>query len=109
MVAPHDIATYLGTLHTLHQRLRDQEVIQSPAGVVLAGVSEIAPVGIGTLLVRMQCPVGVHIAGVQKLGHSFPLFIGEAWAVVIRSRTRDINLLVGDIQVPAEDSRLAPL
>ena len=44
-------------------------------------------------------------AGSQEIGHLLPFFIGEAGVLAVRLRVLEVDFLVGDVEVSADDDR----
>ena len=72
-------------------------------------MEHIAPPGIDIPPVRIEIPEGIREAGIQKRGHLFPLLGGEAGVLRVAFRVLQVDLLMGDIHVPADDDRLFPV
>lgn len=66
MVRPHYIASDIGIGQTRKQPRTDQEVVYTPAHILLAGPCTIAPPCVGILKIRMDSTEGVDKAAVEQ-------------------------------------------
>lgn len=91
---------------TVLQPFGGDEVVDPPSRVLLPCFEAVGPPGIDVRLVGMEVAEGVYEAASEKLCHLAPLLVGEAGVVVVGLRVLEVDLLVCDIQVAAEDDRL---
>ena len=93
----------------VRQRRCRQVVVQPPADVVGIRLPPVAPPGVGGVGgVGVQVAVDVDEAtavfrGVQQLGHPGALFGGEAAVFLVAAPVLQIDLLVRDIEVAAQN------
>ena len=84
-------------------------VVQSPSNVINVGLPSVAPPGVGGAGgVGVQVAVDIDQAtaffrGVQQLGHPGALFGGEATVFLVAAPVLQIDLLVRDIEVAAQN------
>ena len=95
-----------GAVDPFAQPVRDQKIVDAPAGILLPGLEHIAPPGVGAGLIGVQIPEGIGKAAFQQLGEAFTLLIREAGVTPVGGGILQIDLLVGNIQIAAEDHGL---
>ena len=84
-------------------------VVQPPSNVINVGLPPVAPPGVGGVGgVGVQVAVDVNQAaavfrGVQQLGHPGALFGGETAVFLVAAPVLQIDLLVRDIEVAAQN------
>ena len=69
MVAAEDVAADAGVAYVVGDCVAYQEVVDAPAGVVLAGIKAIAPPAVDALDVGVCRTPGIGKAGVEQLGN----------------------------------------
>ena len=105
MVAAHDVGVYFGVLNMLQQTLGGDEVVDAPAGILLAGMEAVAPPGVGDL-VGIERAEGVDESLGEELAEFLALLIGEAGIAAVGLGVLDVNLLMGHVEVAAVDDGL---
>ena len=94
---------------TACQLRRSQVVIQPPPDVINVGLPSVAPPGVGGVGgVGVQVAVDIDQAtavfrGVQQLGHPGALFGQKAAVLLVAAPVLQIDLLVRDIEVAAQN------
>ena len=86
--------------------VRDQKIVDAPAGVVLPGIEPVAPPAVDACGIRIEMTEGIGETGFQKLSEAFPLLIGEAGVSTVGRGVLQVNLLMGHIQVTTHNDRL---
>lgn len=104
VVGTHDIRENLRLLNTVGSELRDQEVVQTPSGVLLSGLKAVRPPGI-LYRIRMQKAERIRKATGQKLLELCPLLRRESSVLYVRLRILDIHLRRRHVQITAENHR----
>ena len=105
MVRAEDLVVDLGRLDLIGDPLRHQEVVDPPAGVLFPGLEAVAPPTVFDFL-RVEPPEAVGEARRLQLGHLGPLLVGKAGVAAVGLGVLDVDFLVGDVQIAAEDHRL---
>ena len=105
MVGAEDIGMDSGIDQAFAQTIGNDEIVDAPAGILLAGLKTIRPPGI-LHLVGIFKAEGVGEAIGQQLAELGALLVGEARIMAVGFRILDIDLLVGHVQVAAEDDGL---
>ena len=106
MIAAVDLREDIRPGDVLRQPLGNEEVVNPPPGVVLPGVEAVAPPAVCPGAVWVQAAEGVHKPGGKKLRHLLALLVGKAGIAPVGARVLQVDLLVGHVQVPAENHRL---
>ena len=106
MVAAHNIVVNNAVLQLIFQPLRQDKIVNPPSRVVLSRPKAIRPPAVGPGFVRIEIAEAVNKAAAQKLSHFRPLFIGKAGIFPVGFGIFQINLLMGNIQIAADDDRL---
>lgn len=91
----------LSRSNLVFQGVRDEEIVQPPTYILLAGVEAVRPPGIFHL-VRVLEPPGIRESGVQKNRELAALLIGEAGVAAVRVRVLDVYLIVGYVHITAD-------
>ena len=81
----------------------NKEIVDTPAGVPFAGFEHIAPPGVSTHSIGIQMAEGISEAGVQKLFEALTLFVGETGATPVGFGILQVDFLMGDVQITADD------
>ena len=105
MIAAEDLVMDQGVSGFL-EFFRHQEVVDSPPDVPLSGVGKIGPPGIGICLVRIEVAESVNKARVQKLCEFMAFFIGETGVFPVCIRVFQVDFLMGNVKVAADDDGL---
>lgn len=105
VVGAEDLGVDLGGCDLVPEGVGDEEVVQPPTDVLLAGVESVRPPGIFHL-VRVLEPPGVSETRVQKPGELAALLIGEPGVAAVRVRILDVYLIVGHVHVTADHHTL---
>ena len=105
MVAAEDVAVDLGVVEALTQTVGDDEVVDAPAHVLLTGLETVRPPRILHLL-RVLVTEAVRKAAGQQVAELLTLLIRKAGIHVVRLWILEVDLLVGHVQVTAEDDGL---
>ncbi len=87
------------------QRPGDPEIIDAPPDVLFTGVEPVRPPGIVSGLL-VELPEGVDEPVFDVPVEGAPLLGGEARVVDVRLRVLEVYLLVGRVEIAAEDDRL---
>ena len=106
MVTAVDLRVDRGALDGRTEGIGDDEVVDPPSNVPLAGFCKVAPPRVGSLFIRMEETEGIGEAFLQKGIHFSALFICEACILMVRSGIGKVDVFMGDIEVAAEDDRL---
>ena len=102
MVGAKDIGQDFGVGDALLQAIAHHEVVDAPTRILLAGLKAIRPPRIGDLL-RIFPSEGVGEACCQELRKLRPLLVRESRVHAIGLRVLQVYLLVGHVQVAAQD------
>ena len=94
MVGAEDLPVDLGGGDPVCDPVRNEEVVDAPACVLLPGAEAVAPPAV-LHLVRVQRPEAVGKARLQQLGHLGPLLVGEACVHPVGLGVLQVHLLVG--------------
>ena len=105
MVGAEDIGMDSGIDQAFAQTIGNDEIVDAPAGILLAGLKTIRPPGI-LHLVGIFKAEGVGEAIGQQLAELGALLVGKARIMAVGLGILDIDLLVGHVQVAAEDDGL---
>lgn len=107
MIGAGDVRKDGSVFHPTEKLAGDAEVVDPPPDVVGACIGAVAPPGVGFSFVRVEMTEGIVIAAVQKLGECGTLLIRESGVLAVSLRSGEIDLVVRDIEVAAENHRLA--
>ncbi len=102
MIAAHDVGENRGAFEAQAQRLRDEEVIQPPPDVPLAGRSHRTPPGV-MLRAFLELTERIHKTRRHKRIEARPFFRGETVVLHVGFGIRKVDLRMCDVQVPAPD------
>jgi len=107
VVAAHHLGADPGPPERRAQALSRHEIVDPPPDVPGPAVAHLAPPGVvaGPLFKLAE---RVHEAAPEEPPEARPLLVREAGVAAVRPRVGEIDLLMGHVQVPAEDSRLPP-
>ena len=83
MVAAEDVAADAGAAYVVGDCVAYQEVVDAPAGVVLAGIKAIAPPAVDALDVGVCRAPGIGKAGVEQLGKLAALLVRKAGVAAV--------------------------
>ena len=86
-----------GALDGRTEGIGDDEVVDPPSDVPLAGFCKVAPPRVGSLFIRMEETEGIGEAFTQKGIHFSALFICEACILMVRSGIGKVDVFMGDI------------
>ena len=78
MVAAKDVAADAGVAYVVGDCVAHQEIIDAPAGVVLASIKAVAPPAVDALDVGVCRAPGIGEAGVEQLGKLAAFFVRKA-------------------------------
>ena len=95
MVGAVDVSVYLCAGQFVAKAVGDEEVVDAPAGVLLAGTETIGPPGIDVPLVRVKIAEGVGEACLEQSGELGALFIGEARVAAVGFGVLQVDFLMG--------------
>ena len=107
MVLPGTGVQHIRADDAVFNAIADQEIVDSPSAVVdLAGPDPLGPPGVGAGEVAVDMAEAVCQADGQQIRKSFSLLISKTGRHMIVFRMRQVDLLVGDVIVPAGDDWL---
>lgn len=86
--------------------VRYEEIIDPPADIPLPDLRHKRPPRKGVIPVRIKMPEAVHKAGRQQFGHFAAFFVRKSRIAHVRLPIFQIDLLMGNVQVAADDDRL---
>ena len=101
MVAAEDVAADAGVAYVVGDCVAYQEVIDAPAGVVLAGIKAIAPPAVDALDVGICRAPGIGKAGVEQFGKLAAFFVRKARVAAVGLGVLKVDLLVRHVKVAA--------
>ncbi len=107
MVGAHDFGVDRRIRHASDEGWRNAEVIDPPADVALPRSAPVRPPRIGVLFVGIKVAEGVDEPAVEQLGKARALLVGEPGGPTVFPWAREVDLVVGDVEVAAEDDGLA--
>ena len=84
---------------------RDQKIVDTPAGVLLACLETIAPPAVGIGLVGMEMAEGVYKTALEQEGHLLALLIREAGIATVGLGVLEVDFLVRHIEVATDNNR----
>ena len=87
----------------LRQTVRDKEIVDPPSCVVLPGVETIAPPAVSPGHIRVPETESVRKTGFQKFSEAVTLLIGETGIAPVAGGILQINLVVGHVQIAADN------
>ena len=102
MVAAHDFGVDGGVGDLAEEALAGDEVVDAPSGVLLPGLEAVGPPGVGDLG-GVEGAEGVDEAAAEQLAELRALLVGEAGIAAVGLRVFQVYLLVGHVEVAAED------
>ena len=108
MVAAHDRGVDIGGDDARHETLRDQEVVDAPAHVSLAGLGEVGPPGVKAVALVKESK-GVDEPRVEVVLKPLSLLGGVAGLADVGLGIRQVIGGVRDVEVAAEHHRFARL
>ena len=83
MIGACDVGMNVCADNTVGYTLRHNEIIDTPAHILLAGAATVAPPAVGILPVRMKMPERIDEAGIEKAAETLALAVGEAGIVAV--------------------------
>ena len=86
------------------ETIGDDEIIDTPTGVLLTRLKTVRPPGIFDLL-RIEVAESIRKTCIQQVRELRPLLISETRIMTIRLGILDVNLLMRHIQVTTKDHR----
>ena len=92
--------------HPLLQLFGDHEIVDAPACVRSAGVSDIAPPAVFAGFIRIEMAEAVDETGAEQLGELAALLVGEAGVFMVGLGVFEVDFLMRDVQIAAENDRL---
>ena len=107
MVAAEDVAADAGVAYVGGDCITDQEVVDAPAGVVLAGIKAVTPPAVDALDVRIGRAPGVGKTGIEQLGKLAAFLIRKACVAAVGLGVLKVDLLVRHVKVAAGHHGLA--
>lgn len=105
VVAAGDVRVDGCVVEVGEQALADEEVVDTPADVLLPGLIAVTPPGVRVLNVAVDCSEGVHESGVEQPAHAVALLVGEAGTFAVRFGVLEVYLPVCHIHIAADDYR----
>ena len=93
MVAAKDVAADAGVAYVVGDCVAYQEVVDAPAGVVLAGIKAIAPPAVDALDVGVCRAPGIGKAGVEQLGKLAALLVRKAGVAAVGLGVLKVDVL----------------
>lgn len=103
VVTSHGFSPDLAVTEPRQQSGRQHEIIQPPSYVLPPGVHHVGPESVGVLLLRVQLAETVDETGLQQLSEALPLFWCEAGVLLVPFGVLEVDLLVSDVEVAAEN------
>ena len=101
MVAAKDVAADAGVAYVAGNRITHQEVVDAPAGVVLAGIKAVAPPAVDALDIRVRCAPGVGKTSIEQLGKLAALLVRKACVAAVGLGVLEVDFLVRHVKVTA--------
>ena len=92
-------------LNLRRQPVRDQPIVDAPSRVIFPGIKAVAPPAVCPQRVRMAKAKGIRKATIQKRRKLLPFLIGKACISPIWPGILQIDLLMGDIEIPTDHHR----
>ena len=89
----------------LAQTVRDDKVVDAPTGILLTSLEPVRPPRVFHLL-RILVAEGVRKTAGQQVAELFAFLVSEAGIMTVGLRILDVYLLVGHVQIAAEDDGL---
>lgn len=86
------------------QAFRNEEIVNAPADVVLAGVAPVRPPGIA-LGVGMEAAESVDESSLEQIINSLPFFGGEASVVGVLFGAGEVDFGMGGVKIAADYDR----
>ena len=87
--------------------LRHEKIIDAPADIALPHAGIFGPPRIGVRSIGIQVAEGVDKSGIEQLRHLLPFFVRETGIAAVGAGILNVDLLMGDVQVAADDNRFA--
>ena len=83
MVAAEDVGVDSGCYEVVFDSLGTEPVVDTPAGVLFAGMEAVGPPGVDVCLLGIEVTEGVDETGRKEFGEFLPFFIGETGIHVV--------------------------
>ena len=109
MVAAEDVAADAGVAYVGGDGIAHQEVIDAPAGVVLAGIKAVTPPAVDAFDVWVCRTPGIGKAGIEQLGKLAALLVRKACVAAVGLGVLKVDLLVCHVKVAAGHHGLSGL
>ena len=101
MVAAEDIGMDAGIGQAVTQAVRQEEIVNAPAGILLSGLESVRPPGVGHLL-RVEEAEAVRKAAAEQRGELLALLIGKAGIAAVALGVLQVYLLVRHIHIATD-------
>ena len=88
------------------QSVGHQEIIDSPSCIVFPGIEPVAPPAVHSRGIGIAEPEGIRKTCLQELAEAFPLLIGKTGIPPVAGGILQIDFLMGNIQVAADNDGL---
>ncbi len=105
MIAPKDFRMNFAVRNPVFHPFRDQKIIDPPACVLFPCPETVRPPAINSFRFRIEIPKAVHPAGCEQFGHLTALLVGKTGVLPVGFRALQVDLLMGNIHIPADDHR----
>src|SRR5262249_53503954 len=107
VIAPHYLRADPRAAERLPHFFRCDEIIDAPPDVSRPAVHHLAPPRIVSAA-RLELPESVDETRVEQPGKVIALLVGESGVAAVGLRVREVDLLVRNVEVAAENDRLLP-
>src|SRR5690606_13715123 len=109
VVGAHDITTYPSPVHTPHEVFIAAAVVDAPAHIARARTASERPPGVMIRFTWVVVPEGVDKPGIQEVVHRIALFLIIARAILVALWPGEVQGLVSNVKVTAQNDVLTLL
>ena len=106
MVAAQDRHQDIRLFNFVGNAVADKEIVNAPTRVALSGAEAHTPPAVHPCIGGVQIAEAVGEAGSQQLVQLAALLIAEARRAAVRAGVFQVDILVCDVQIPADDDGL---
>ena len=104
MIAAENIGANRGGNQAALQTIRSEKIVNPPTRILLAGMEPIAPPAVCSRQIRMEIPESIRKTGGKELRHFSALLVAESRVAAVRFWIFQIDLLVGNVHITADNN-----
>ena len=105
MIAAHNIGVNHSFFDSILQAVGDEKIVNAPTNIAIAGLHHVGPPGIGVFARWIKVAEGICETFHEEFTHFAAFFISEACVAAIAFRIFNVDFLMGDVDIAAQNDR----